>query len=212
MKVLIVANGDLRDENLLHERYKWADLVVSADGGSRHLKKTNLKPHVILGDFDSAPGNVIESFMNDNSIEVFTFPVKKDYTDLELAINIAIERGATEIAVLGAFGTRMDHTFANVFLLYKLLKHGIKGSIEDENNRVYLIDNKIEIKKQENFKVSLLSLSPLTEGVSTKGLLYQLDDDVLEFGTSFGVSNEFVDDIAVITVKKGILLVFVSKD
>lgn len=211
MKVLIVASGSIKNDRCLIERYKWADLVIAADGGAMHLLRAGLTPHIVLGDFDSVSS---EDFKRIRELdpEIVEYPAKKDYTDMELAINIAVEKGAREIVLFGATGTRLDHTMANVFLLYGLLQKGIKGCIEDENNIIYLVDDSITIKKQENRKVSLLSLPPCANGLSTKGLLYPLKDFKLDFGVSLGVSNEFIEDTATITLKKGLLLVFVSKD
>jgi thiamine pyrophosphokinase len=131
---------------------------------------------------------------------------------MELAINLAAERGASEVVILGGSGSRLDHTLANIMLLSNLLNRGIKGCLEDANNRIYLIRDRIAVKKQDNRKVSLLSLSPAVEGLTTKGLEYKLENAVLKFGSSFGISNEFIEETAEITIKKGLLLVFVSKD
>ena len=44
-------------------------------------------------------------------------PVDKDETDLELALQIAIDEGATEIDVLAVLGGRLDQSLANLMLL-----------------------------------------------------------------------------------------------
>lgn len=212
MKALIVGSGSISNVELLKDRHAWADLVIAADGGAFHLMKSSLLPHVLVGDFDSLPASVLKEIRVHNDVEILTFPVKKDYTDLELAINLAIERGATELVIMGASGSRLDHTTANILLLNNLLEKGIKGCIEDENNQIYLIQDALTIKKQDNRKVSLLSLTPTVEGLTTKGLSYALCNATLKFGSSRGISNEFLEDIASITLKKGLLLVFLSKD
>lgn len=211
MKALVVGSGSLSDFELLKKHHVWADLVIAADGGALHLRKAGLMPHVLLGDFDSVPAAILEE-IRASKTEILTFPADKDFTDLELAINLAWERGATEMVMMGASGSRLDHTTANVHLLYSLLKKGIKGYIEDEHNRIYLIDQSLEIKKQENRKVSLLPLPPRVTGITTCGLAYSLADATMDFGTGRGISNEFSDSTALITVKEGLLLVFVSRD
>ena len=42
---------------------------------------------------------------------------EKDDTDTEYAIREAIRRGAMEIVVIGATGTRIDHVLGNISLL-----------------------------------------------------------------------------------------------
>lgn len=212
MKTLIVGSGSLFDEKLLVKHHQWADLVIVADGGQMHLRKAGLGSDILLGDFDSIDEAELAEIKAHNSSELITFPKDKDYTDLELAMNLAIERGASEIVILGASGTRLDHTTANIHLLYKLLENNIKGYIEDEHNRIYLINKTLSIKKQDGYKVSVLPLPPYAGGVTTKGLSYELSDATLVFGTGRGISNEFCDETAIVSLKKGLLLVFVSKD
>ena len=113
-----------------------------------HLKKAGLCSDVLLGDFDSIGKAELAEIKDNSNSELITFPKDKDYTDLELAINLAIERGASEIVILGASGTRLDHTTANIHLLYKLSENNIKGYIEDEHNRIYLLRESITIKSQ----------------------------------------------------------------
>lgn len=212
MKVLIVGSGSLKDPELLKKHHEGADWVIAADGGAFHLHKAGLAPDVLLGDFDSIPASILEEIRQQNHSEIMTFPTNKDFTDMELALNSAVERGADEIVILGACGSRLDHTTTNIHLLYKLLTKGIRGYIEDDNNRIYLIKDKLTIKKQDNRKVSLLPLPPHVSGLTTSGLSYPLSDATLAFGTGRGISNEFSEDTATVTLKEGLLLVFVSKD
>ncbi len=210
MKALVVGSGNSPSHKLLKERYAWADLVIAADGGALYLAESNLIPHVLLGDFDSISGPVLEKMQQQS--EVISFPTHKDYTDMELAINLAVERGAKELVLLGACGSRLDHTMGNVFLLHSLLEKDIQACVEDDHNQIYLIKDALTIKKQENRKVSLLPLSPRVEGLTTKGLAYPLCEDTLKIGINRGISNEFNDDFATISIKKGLLLVFLSED
>jgi thiamine pyrophosphokinase len=212
MRALVVGSGIVSDPELLRSRYEWADLVIAADGGAETLMQKGLKPHVVLGDFDSLDEAVLEKVKLDETIEILSFPVKKDYTDMDLAVDLAASRGASDIVIMGGSGTRLDHTFSNVMLLYTLLQKGIKGCLEDANNRIYLIKDTITVKRDDDRKVSLLPMTPTVEGVTTKGLEYPLKDAAWEIGRSLGVSNEFIEDEAVISIKKGLLLVFLSKD
>lgn len=212
MKTLIVGSGSLSDANFLRKKYEWADLVIAADGGLLHLEDAGLVPHILLGDFDSLPAPMLQKLKKNKNIEIIGFLPEKDYTDMELAIDLALERGATDISLAGASGARLDHTIANVHLLYKILKSGAEGCIEDENNQIFLIGDSITLYKRDKFKVSLVPLPPCVKGITTSGLLYPLADETLVFGTGRGISNEFVADKATVSIKEGLLLVFVSKD
>ncbi len=211
MKVLVVGSGSIQNKQFLIERYKWAELVIAVDGGASHLKNANFLPHIAIGDFDSIePADFAE--LDKEKVEVITYPEKKDYTDMELALELAVKRGATQVLITGATGTRLDHSTGNILYLYNFLDKGITAWIEDEHNKIFMVKDSITLKKQENWKVSLLSLTPTVEGLTTQGLYYPLKDAVLKFGSCFGVSNEFSEDTASITLEKGLLLVFLSKE
>lgn len=212
MKTLIVGSGDEFSFELMKKYFLWADFVIAADGGLVHLKNAHLNPNVLIGDFDSLPEDILEQERLKNEVEIVPFPKKKDYTDLELAIDYAIDKGVSQLVILGAVGSRMDHTIANVHLLYKLINSNVFGYIEDDHNRVYMVDKKLILQREQGYNVSIIPMPPFAKGVSTEGLMYKLDEANLSFGNSIGVSNEFAEEQAIISLREGILLVFVSRD
>ena len=44
--------------------------------------------------------------------------------------------------MLGGIGSRLDHTLANVFLLYEPLKRGVRAGMLDGHNEVRLIQGR----------------------------------------------------------------------
>ena len=148
------------------------------------------------------------------NIEILRYPVEKDMTDSELALETAVGRGCKKIYILGAVGSRLDHSIANIFLLAKLLLKGVTGIIADERNEIFLVNDCITISQGEHAasKVSLIPFTGKVKGVSTAGLKYPLDNAELEIGSSLGISNEFSGTEAKITVQDGLLLVIVSRD
>src|SRR5690606_5818838 len=106
----IIGNGSDIDKSYIKDLN--IDYVICADGGLEKVNKLGLKPDLILGDFDSVNLSVLEKFKNLN-IETVRFPSEKDYTDMELAINHAVNKGFNDIILVGASGTRLDHTVAN---------------------------------------------------------------------------------------------------
>ncbi|OGO82056.1 MAG: thiamine diphosphokinase, partial [Clostridiales bacterium GWC2_40_7] len=147
-----------------------------------------------------------------SGVEIVRFPAKKDATDTQLAVQLAMERGCDEVILLGSAGTRLDHTMANVFLLRMLLEAGKKGIIADEHNEIEMIDKNISLVRENDIKISLVPVGGKVTGVTTEGLYYPLKDATLEFGSTWGISNEFSEDLAGITIKEGLLLVIRSKD
>lgn len=211
MTCVIFCGGRITDYEYIRKYLNGAGLVIAADSGARHCRELHVKPGILLGDFDSIGGSDWDA-LNDGETEILKYPSEKDMTDSELAIEIALERGCSRVVLLGAIGTRLDHSLSNVFLLKKLLDRNCEGLIADEKNEIRLIRERIELKREAAAYVTLLPMSGNAAGVSTKGLRYPLHDAVLNAGSSWGVSNEFSDDTAVVTVKKGYLLVIVSRD
>ena len=211
MRAVLVCNGSINDYDLIKKHINSDDYIISVDGGARHLRAMGVIPNILIGDFDSATSCDLQYFI-DLGVENYKFPAEKDMTDSELAIDKAVEMGADELLFIGAMGSRIDHSLANVFLLKKCMDIGIKACIVDEHNIIYIINSSITLKKQENYKLSLIPVSERVTGVTTYGLKYRLDKATMLLATSWGVSNEFLENEATVTIDEGILLVCVSRD
>lgn len=124
MKCVIIANGDFEYKSDMGGIIKNAQLIISADGGARHLRALNILPHVMIGDFDSIHPDD-KQFFKENQVRIIPFSSKKDHTDSELCVSWALKNNATDITLLGATGTRLDHTLANIFLLKNLARKNI---------------------------------------------------------------------------------------
>ena len=135
MDVLIVGSGNAESTELLQQTASLAQLLICVDGGARHFSKAGITPHVLLGDFDSIDANLLQTYEKDG-VKLVKYPTGKDYTDMELALDYAAEHGATRVFIMGAIGSRIDHSLSNLQLLHKLLQKGIRGVILNENNRV----------------------------------------------------------------------------
>ncbi len=211
MKAVIVCNGSVKDYDAIKSFINKNDYIISVDGGASHLRKMGIIPDILLGDFDSAHKEDIEYFRA-QGIQVDQFPVEKDMTDSELAIEKALEKSADEIIFIGAVGSRFDHSMSNIFLLRKLMDARVRACIIDEYNHIYMFNETFTMPKKEGYKLSLIPMSDKVTGVTTKGLKYPLNNATMSLGTSWGVSNEFYEDIATVTIGEGILLVCLSRD
>lgn len=211
MKAVIVCNGSIVDYEVIKKYIRETDNIISVDGGAGHLKRMGVAPHILIGDFDSAKSEDLQYFVN-LGIEVSQFPIEKDMTDSELAIEKALEIGANELLFIGALGSRADHSIANIFLLKKLLDKGIRASLVNEHNEIHMFNSTFSLPRKHGYKISLIPISEKVTGVSTKGLKYVLKDATMTLGTSWGVSNEFEEEMATVTIGEGIMLVCVSRD
>lgn len=111
------------------------------------------------------------------------------------------------------YGTRLDHTIANVHILKEALENNIKAKIVNENNEIQLINKKTIIKKDDKYKyISIIPLTTEVTGVSLKGMKYSLNNYNLKIGNSLGISNEQIEENAEIELSSGILIIIKSRD
>lgn len=211
MQGLIISNGHIGDYKKLNRIFQVSDFVICADGGIRHLIKIHAKPNIIIGDFDSTSKEDL-AYIKENNIKIEKYPPVKDKTDTEIAMDYLVGMGCREIYFMGATGSRQDHSIANIFLLDYLLKKNIKGTIFDDNNTIYMVDDKLTLEKQESTYVSIIPISDKGINLSISGFFYDLDHVFIPFASSHGVSNEIVDDNGIIQIHRGKALVIQSFD
>jgi len=111
------------------------------------------------------------------------------------------------------YGTRFDHTLANIHILKEAIDRNIKAKIVNENNEIELVNKNIEIEKDSKYKyISVIPLTTEAIGVTIKGMKYPLENYTLSIGDSLGISNEQIDEKAEIQIKQGILIIIKSRD
>ena len=163
---------------------KAGDYLLAADGGLAHLQKLGLKPHGIIGDFDSL-GYFPEG------AEVF--PVEKDDTDAMLAARKGLELGFRDFLFYGSLdGPRLDHTIANFQTLQFLADHGAVGYLVGRDYIITVVKNgAISFDENAEGIFSLFCLGHDALGVTIEGLHYLLQNGTLTPGFPLGVSNHF---------------------
>lgn len=205
MHVLIVANGAPADLPA-RERVPEVDLVIAANGGAANARRLGLRPSVIVGDMDSIEA-ADRARLEAAGLQFITHPVKKDATDLELALRYAVEQGATRITVVGALGGRPDQMLANVFLLTLPFLDGVAANLLGDGWEALCVRRSVQFDGRPGDVVSLIPLTPEAHGVTTSGLFWVLTDATLRFGSTLGVSNQMTDTTVQVSVRRGILLV-----
>ncbi|NLP46631.1 MAG: thiamine diphosphokinase [Epulopiscium sp.] len=206
MKTLIIVNGMIENYKFYFPWITEFDYIICADGGVTHARNFGIIPNIIIGDLDSASLKDIHFFKNQN-VPIQVFPTQKDKTDTQLALEFAIEKGASHITIVGALGTRFDHTLANVHLLDISLQKKVPSVLVNEYNCIYMIQDSIHLTKKLGSIVSLIPFTSQVTGVCTEGLFYSLKNATLLSGNSYGISNEMTESEANISIDKGKLLV-----
>lgn len=190
------------------------DFVIGADRGIVFCREHQIQPTHIVGDFDSAGEKELQWFLQFPEIPVRRFNPVKDFTDTDLALELALELGSDCIYILGGIGSRLDHVMANIRILSKALKAGVQAFLMDANNRIRLIDRPMVLKKNEQFGtyVSLFAFGGTVKDLTLEGFYYPLNHYRMEAGDPVGVSNELAEETGKIIFSEGSLLVFESKD
>ena len=207
--ILILANGDWdapSDRSKLHELAQRADHIVAADGALDRAVACGIKVSTLIGDLDSLadPSHLDEQFPD---MEILRYPQDKDWTDLELAIDWALEQSPSTICIYGALGGRIDHTMANLSLLEKGLHSGIPIELVSANESVQLLQGTLTLEAAAiGDRVSLLPIS-LFCTVSTMGLKYPLNSEKLFRAQGRGISNVVAATPASVIVESGVLAV-----
>lgn len=198
MKAFIYVGGEVNVQNLT-EHPKNDDLRIAADGGYNTAGKLGESIDVLVGDLDSITGEIPEK------MELIKVPAEKDFSDLQLAINVALEKGADEIVIIGGLSGRLDHTLANLALLPTLAAMHVHAHINDGFNRVRYLNSSSTLIARSHFKyLSLIPISEKLRGVSIEGCKYPLKNATLtKREPTLTISNEIEGNCALISVRKG---------
>lgn len=206
----------------LNNRYRKADnsfylkllkrkISIAADGGVRFFLKNRIKPDILIGDFDSAPRLSLKYL---DGIEVIRYPARKDETDSQLAVKLALARGAKEIKICGALSvSEIDHTLSNIFLLELVKdfankkKKTIKASIVNPTSEIRLAEN--ETVTVTGRQGDFLSIIPLKKGsrISLQGMIYPAEKRTLKLGDTLSLRNQFRGKRGRIEVRGRVLVV-----
>ncbi len=207
MRVVVFAGGTYQPGTASQKALAEAEKLIAADSGAALALRLGYVPACIVGDFDSLDTQLVEQARARGS-RIISAAVEKDETDTELAVQLAIEQGATQITLLGALGgERFDHTMANILLLAGF--DTVPIQIIDGPSTCWLLrgPGQTAIHGQIGDLLSLLPLTGDATGIRTDGLYYPLHGETLRFGKPRGVSNALTAEQAEVWLESGLLLV-----
>jgi thiamine pyrophosphokinase len=209
--VIVVTGGEAPDGALVTQALAWVPagaVVVAADSGVEHALRLGLGIDHAVGDFDSVDLAVLDG-VEMAGTRVVRHPVAKDATDLELALDTAVELGARRIVLIGGHGGRLDHLLGNALVLASprfadLVVDAVMGEA-----RVHVARPRgpTVVHGEAGSLVTLLPVHGPAEGVTTDGLLYPLDQESLAEGSTRGISNEMTGSEATVRLTAGCVLV-----
>lgn len=211
IKTLIISGGDVTKQTLENTlKNNKFNNIIAVDKGLEILDKCKIQPNYIIGDFDSVNKDLVQKYKKS---EIIKLNPEKDFTDTHMAIKLADKIKSNYITIIGAIGTRIDHTIANIHILKECIERKIMCEIINQNNKITLIDKPCYINLEKEYKyISLIPLTTNVTGVTLEGFKYPLKNATLSIGESIGVSNEQIEQKAKIELKKGILICIKSRD
>ena len=213
MRAIVVTGGAplpaVTIETLAPEASPIEAMYIAADSGLDHALAAGLKPSVLVGDCDSiSPSGM--AWASAHKLEMQLFSPEKDFTDTELGLQAALDRGATEIILVSGGGDRLDHTIGAIAALGHPSLSGcslLAAYWGLSFVRVLHGPASAEFTVTPGATFSLLTLHGVCTGVSLTGALYPLEHEALQAGASRGVSNEADAADVSVSVESGVLTI-----
>mgnify|MGYP003180691620 FL=1 len=189
------------------------DLFIGVDRGSLLLIEQGICPDLAVGDFDSVSEKEL-ALICSQSKEVLQAQPEKDDTDLELAVKAVFARyPQAQVTIFGAFGGRLDHTLANIFLPSNPEITPYMQQIRlcnAQNELRYCPQGRHEIKPVAG--MNYLAFMPVDDSrLTIEGAKYPLNESNYFFKKVYA-SNEFIDEPVFLECQSGYVIVIYSKD
>ncbi len=205
-RVVIFANGVLPNLETIRNILRADDFLIGADGGARLIVALGLLPNFVIGDLDSLTEDDLYD-LGSADVRVDQYPANKDETDLELAIQYALQLSPSSIIIVAALGGRMDQTLGNISLLTDLLMSNIDIRLDDGVEEIFFCRDQAQVHGKSTDIVSLIPWNGDVSGIVTTGLKWPLRSETLFSYKTRGLSNEMINETATVQIKSGLLLI-----
>ena len=205
-RCVIVGGAGINNYDYIRSRLCADDYIVFCDSGLRHLEPLQVKPSLIVGDFDSHDNPHLD-------VETIVLPCEKDDTDTVFAVKEAIKRGFDDFLLIGVVGARLDHTLGNVSILLYLDSIGKKGIIIDDYSEMEIVSNEPAYIEDSYAFFSLLNVTGTAKGITIENAKYLLNNAEITCEYQYGVSNEVIPGkTAKVSILEGKLLLIKDRN
>lgn len=215
-RILIITGGEVNiASSLQYTKQKKYNKIIAVDGGLGVACEMGIVPDIIIGDFDTVKAPLLTEYEKKGCILERLNPMK-DETDTEAAYLKALELGASVIDIIGGVGSRFDHTYANMFLLKRGIRDGVKVYIITELCRISVVTGDLRLCRDDMYGkyISLIQFDGSARGVTLRGFVYNVEN--FDFDTDktyrLGVSNELSDREAFVHIEEGCMLLIEAKE
>ena len=209
---VIVLGGDAPQASYLADVLQRAPVCIAADSGASYCLQLGRIPDILVGDMDSLSEESLHCCQA-AGIQIITYPPEKDFGDGELALHIAMDvlqaRTEKQIIVLGAWGNRLDHTFANLGIGLAALDNGFEIYYGFDQAFAFIMsgNSQKKLRGRPGDTVSILPMAGDANGINLKGFYYPLENAKMTTAHAVGISNVMTEKEATIALREGALLV-----
>ncbi len=205
MKQAFLITGGEVDKPLLLKVFQSLDtdtIIVGIDGGCQYAYDAGIPLDCMIGDFDTLSEDT-EDMLRSGGTKSIRLNPEKDMTDTHAAFDYLSKDGVERVLVAGAFGSRLDHSIANLMCGFNYIDR-MEIIFVDRTNWIQLLEGPVEVcgnhELMERLGIgdfSYLSLLPLssTHIRYGTGLRYPIEDRTFSTFDSIGVSNELTGEL-----------------
>jgi thiamine pyrophosphokinase len=205
-RIMIFANGNLPEPKGVRRLLRPDDFIICADGGTQHALELGLTPSLVIGDMDSIQKDQWQ-WLEQAGVSIEIFPRDKNETDLEIALQRALELEPKQVVVVAALGGRLDQTLGNLTLLTGARLSTVDIRLDDGVEEIFICRDQAEVQGGSGDIVSLIPWGNPVHGVKTESLKWPLDHETLYPEKTRGISNEMTGTTASVSIGSGLLLV-----
>lgn len=166
---------------------------------------------IAVGDFDSVSDEGLR-WAEADGVELIRHDPDKDRTDLELTLDLALDRRFETALVVGGAGGRLDHLLGNLSLLASPGYAAIQLEAWMGDATVWVIRGDRLLDLDAGALLSLIPMHGGAEAIETVGVRWPLHGEGLPAGTGRGVSNLVVSGPVRISVGRGVVLAIAPGD
>jgi thiamine pyrophosphokinase len=208
---IVVVGGDPPSTAVRAVLPRTAAVVIAADSGFDHATELGLRVDVLVGDLDSISAGGLSLAEATAGLTIERHRPDKNFTDTELAITIARERGVDHLVGVCGGGDRLDHQLGTIAAFAAAAAVGTRVELWWGEDHVVILHGPASWSLTDvapDTTVSLIPYGGVATGVTTRGLRYPLSEASLRPTSALGVSN-VVDAAASVDLVSGTLLLII---
>lgn len=200
---LVIVNGVLPAARILDELRAASGVIICADGGANLALAAGITPDYVVGDLDSLSAEMHAAL---SPAQIIRRP-SQYATDLEKALQFAVESGIARALLVGISGLRLDHQLVNLNISEKFCDRLSIETHDEFGVGQFIAQDQISFEAPIAQQISLIAFRR-AEGIRTVGLKYPLQGEALEWAVGDGLSNEVVANPVRISVERGTLFCY----